>query len=111
MSNQQVVSLDTLRTLAFGSTSGTYAAVGGVFAHPVRLIMFTNNTDGDMLFSDDSINDKVFVAGGAFVLFDLNTNKYNLPQWVMPKGTQWYVKQTGAAPTSGSVYITCLWGE
>jgi len=49
----QVAVLDTLRTLANGSISGTYAAVGTPFTSPVRLICFTNNTDGDMLFTDD----------------------------------------------------------
>lgn len=109
--NPQIVSIDTLRTLAFGSISASYAAVGTPFAQPVRLICITNNTAGDMLFSTDGVNDMLFVAKGGFKLFDLGTNRYNVAQtWALPAGTQFYVKQS-TAPTSGSVYIEALWGE
>jgi hypothetical protein len=111
MSNAQTVSFDTLRSLAFGSTSGSYVAIGTPFLHPVRLICITNNTDGDMLFSVDGVNDMLFVAAGSFKLFDLCTNRYTVDQlWVLPIGTQFYVKQS-TTPGSGSVYIECLWGQ
>jgi len=58
MSNTQIVQIDTIRTLLFSSTGASYVAVGDIFVNPVRLIVFTNNTDGDMLFSDDGVNDK-----------------------------------------------------
>jgi len=109
--NIQVVQIDTVRTVAFGGISGSYAPVGTPFANPVRLICFTNTTDGDIFFSDDGINNKLFVPKGSFKLFDLNTNRYgNAEQWVFAAGTQFYVKQS-TAPTLGSVYIECLWGQ
>jgi hypothetical protein len=109
--NIQVVSFDTLRSLAFGSISGSYAAVGSQFANPVRLICFTNNTDGDMFFSVDGVNNNLFVAAGSFKLFDLTTNRTNQAQyWMLPIGTQFYVKQS-TAPSKGAVYIECLWGQ
>jgi len=111
MSNVQIVSMDPLRILGFASISGTYAAIGTAFLHPVRLICFTNTTDGDMFFSDDGVNDKLFIPKGGFKLFDLTTNRYKITtQWVLAEGTQFYVKQS-SAPTLGSVYIECLWGE
>jgi hypothetical protein len=111
MSNLQTVSIDAIRTLAHGSISGSYAAVGVPFANPVRLICFTNNTDGDMLFSTDGTTDMLFVAAGGFKLFDLNTNRTNQQQyWVLPAGTQIYAKQS-TAPTKNSIYVECLWGQ
>jgi hypothetical protein len=111
MSNRQTVSLDLLRTVAHGSISGTYTAVGGPFANMVRLICFTNNTDGDMFFSDDGVNDHLFIAAGSFKLFDLNTNRTHVDQlWVLPQNTQFYVRQSTAS-TKGAVYIECLWGQ
>jgi hypothetical protein len=108
MGNSQVATIDVLRTLAFGSISGTYAAVGTPTIFPVRLICFTNNTDGDMFFSDDGVNNQLFIAAGSFKLFDLNTNRLNQQQlWVFATGTQFYVKQS-TAPTKGAVYIECL---
>lgn len=108
MSNSQIATIDTIRTLAFGSISGTYAAVGTPLIFPTRLICFTNNTNGDMFFSADGVNNQLFIAAGSFKLFDLNTNRlYQQQLWVFPTGTQFYVKQS-TAPTSGAVYIECL---
>lgn len=107
----QTVSIDTIRSLAFGSISGTYAAVGTALTEPVRLIVFTNATDGDMLFSTDGVHNMLFVAAGSFKLFDLNTNRLkNQNYWVFPIGTAFYVKQS-TMPTKSGVYIECLWGQ
>lgn len=111
MSNQQVVSFDPLRTLAYTSVTTSYVAVGGALAHPVRLICITNNTDGDMLFSVDGSTDVLIVPATSFKLFDLCTNKYLVDQqWLLRSGTQFYVKYA-SSPTKGAVYIECLWGE
>lgn len=109
--NTQVVQIDVIRTVAFGGISGTYAAVGTPFTEPVRLICFTNSTNGDVFFSDDGVNNKIFVAASSFKLFDLTTNRQNRDQiWCFPIGTQFYVKQS-TAPSSGAVYIEALWGQ
>jgi hypothetical protein len=111
MSNAQSVSFDTLRVIAEASISATYATVGAKFANPVRLICITNNTDGDMFFSIDGVNDMLFVAAGSFKLFDLCTNRYLVDQlWVLPINTQFYVRYS-SMPSKGSVYIECLWGQ
>ncbi len=103
-----VVTIDTIRTLAFGGISGTYAVVGSVFSFPVKLICFTNNTDGDVFFSDNGTANQLFVAAGSFKLFDFTSNRNALqPVWALPTGTQFYVKQS-TAPSKGAVYIECL---
>lgn len=107
----QVVVIDILRSLAAGSISGAFAAVGTPFTSAVRLICLTNNTDGDMFFSDDGINNKLFIPKGSFKLFDLASNKTNNnTTYVLRTGTQFYVKQS-SAPTTGSVYIEALLGD
>src|SRR5579863_9635540 len=103
MANAQVVQIDALRSLAHGSISGTYAAVGTPLTFPARLVCITNNTDGDMIFSIDGVTDQLFVASGSFKLFDLQTNRLNQQQqWVLAIGTQFFVKQS-TAPTKNSV--------
>jgi len=103
-----VVVIDTIRSLAYTGISGTYATVGSVFSFPVKLICFTNNTDGDMFFSSNGTANQLFVAAGSFKLFDFTTNRNSLqPVWALPKGTQIYVKQS-TAPTKGAVYVECL---
>jgi hypothetical protein len=103
--------IDTLRTLANGSITGSYVAVGTAFGHPVRLICITNNTDGDMLFSTDGSTDQLFVARQSFKLFDLTTNHGQYDStFVLPIGTQFYVKRS-TVPTTGSVYIETIYGR
>ena len=50
--------IDTLRSLGFAGISGAYATVGAPFDFQVRLICITNNTAGDMFFTDDNTVDK-----------------------------------------------------
>jgi hypothetical protein len=108
MGNAQVVTIDILRSLAFGSISGSYAAVGSPLGFPARLICFTNATDGDMFFSINGVSNNLFIAATSFKLFDLTTNRLNQQQlWVFAQGTQFYVKQS-TMPTKGAVYIEVL---
>jgi hypothetical protein len=106
------VYFDTLRSLAFGSISGTYAAVGSALAVNGRIICFTNKTQGDMIFSTDSTNasGQILVPAGSFKLYDLTANLVpgKDDSFVLAAGTQFYVKQV-AAPVSGSVYIEIIY--
>ena len=108
---RQSVSIDPLRSLAFGSITNSYAKVGTALVEPVRLIAFDNPTDGDMLVSTDGSTDMLFLAAGTFKLFDLTTNKLSIDtQWVFNVGTQFYVKYS-SAPSKSAFYIACLWGQ
>ncbi len=104
---------DTLRTLAFGSISGTYAAVGAVLAKTWRTFKITNNTNGDLLVSFDGINDNLFIPASSFTLYDLSTNAPNdtlQESLVLALGTQIYVKQS-TAPTSGAIWVEAFYAK
>ena len=98
--------IDEIRTLDSGSISGAYASVGTPLTVQARLVCFSNNTMGDMLFTDDVTKDKVFVKSGSFKLIDVqsNINPQFDDKYVLPVGTQFSVKQL-TAPVSGDVYI------
>lgn len=100
---------DILRSLAFGSISGTYALIGTPLIYAANAIRITNNTDGDMFISDDGINNKLFVPATSFVLYDISSNK-NFPSEILKKSanTQFYVKQS-TAPTKGDVYVEVIY--
>lgn len=106
------VAIEPIRTLGFASISGTYAAVGTPLVHPIRIIVFTNFTNGILFISDDGVNDKLIVAASSFKLFDLDTNRDGgvNEQFKLAIGTQLYVRQS-TAPTSGSFYIECLYAS
>ena len=106
------VNFDTLRSLAFGSISGAYAAVGTAFNFPARLIKIANNTNADIIVSFDGINDHDFVASDGFVLYDYCTNQSAVGGYLeQAKGTVVYVKEASAGPSSGSVYVTAIGGS
>jgi hypothetical protein len=97
-----------LRSLGFASISAAFAAVGTPSDRPIRAFSIINNTEGDMIFSDDNTvaEGKWFVAAGSFDKWDVqsNMNAQFDDKYVLPIGTQFYVKQV-EAPESGSVYI------
>lgn len=106
----QVVYAEELKSLATGSISGSYAAVGSSFSEACRIVTIINATDGDMIFSLDGSTDHLFLPARTPQLFDWNANRDRLSNfWVMAPGTQIYVKQS-TAPSSGSVYVECLYG-
>lgn len=102
-----VLKWDTLRSLAFGSISGTYAAVGTSFTYPARIVKVINNTNADLTVSIDGTNDNDLVPAGGFFLYDCGTNRGNAsPEMAIQEGTQIYVK---GSPTSGSAYVVVLY--
>ena len=107
------VYFDTLRSLAFGGISGTYAAVGGSLTVQPRIICITNDTNAGMIFSDDNTNatGKLYLPAGTFKLFDLTSNLVPGKDdgFFIAKGTIIYVKQT-TAPSSGGVYLEYIYG-
>jgi len=100
---------DDLRSLAAAGISGAYASVGSATTVLTRVICFTNDTQGSVIFTNDITKDKIFVKTGSFKLFDVqsNINPQFDDKYVFPIGTQWSVKQL-AAPVDGSVYIEIL---
>jgi len=103
------VFFEPIKTLAFGGISAAYAPVGSPTTHLVRVFKISNNTQGDMYFTTNLSQDEMFLAAGSFTLYDLQSNinpKFD-DKFVLAIGTQFSVKQI-TAPTSGSVYIECI---
>jgi hypothetical protein len=105
----QIVRQDALRSLAFGSISGTYAALGSVFLHPMRIIRIINTTVGDVIISFDGIVDHLFVPAGSFVLYDFCSDTEPSLPFLVASRTQIYCKQS-TAPVSGAVYLEATYG-
>lgn len=102
---------DAIRSLAFGSISGSYASVGSSLSQPSRLIHVVNNTDADLMFSFNGSTDHVFLPASGFFVYDINANRDTNEQgWYLTVGTQPSVKHLGSAPSSGSVYVTIAFG-
>lgn len=109
-SGSVIVAVDTYRTTAFGSITGSYTAIGTAFAHPMRLIKIINTCNTDMNISFDGVSDNDYIPAGSFSLYDLCTNETADAGWFFRIGTQVYVKQA-SAPASGSIFVIALYGQ
>lgn len=96
---------DAVREVAFGSISGSYAVIGGTLTDHARIVRIVNSTNAEMYISVDGTTDNFRMAANSFVLFDFSTNKIRDDGLFVAVGTQFYVKQVSAAPTSGAVWV------
>jgi len=104
--------MDAIRSVAYGSITGSYVALGAPLAYPARIICFTNTTDQDVFLSTDGTTNQVLVPAGSFKLFDVTTNHrpVNHDDFCFAVGTQWYVKYA-SAPMKGAVYIEVMYAQ
>jgi hypothetical protein len=102
---------EPLRSLAFGSIGATYMGLGTSFVHPIRLIFLQNLTNQLLLFSLDGINDHIVLPPSGFLLLDITSNKTREQGWYIAEGDRIYVKEDGAAPTTGGVALSAFYGS
>ncbi len=105
------VRFDPLRSLAYTSITTSYIPLGAIVGHLERIVHFTNTTDSEMIFSFDAVNDHVVVPANAFVLYDFSSNAQPGYGFFLAIGTQVYVKQATGGATTGSVYLTMVYGQ
>lgn len=111
--NQAVrVKFDTLRSLGFGSFAAGYTQVGTNFAHPIRLLVMQNLTDGAATISFDGVTDHMVLPSGGQVVFDFASDTSLIAgMWSLSIGDSVWVKENGAAPTVGSFYVSGAYGK
>jgi hypothetical protein len=106
-----VVRFDAIRSAGFAAITPAYTAVGPSFPRPMRLIYVTNMTNGDMMFSFTGNTDHFVVPAMGYIIFDFSSNKIDGNDgFFLQKGTQMYIKSL-SVPTSGTVYITAVYGS
>jgi hypothetical protein len=103
------VGVEALRTVAFGSVTASYVAVGSATAESIRLVAFNNATNQSLLISLDGSTDHFRVVGNGFKLLDLTANKTNDEGLFIAKETKFYLKHEGTAPTSGNFWIEAIY--
>jgi|WetSurMetagenome_2_1015567.scaffolds.fasta_scaffold975176_2 hypothetical protein len=101
---------EPVRTLGYAAVVAAYVGVGTVLNYPARIIYIQNTTDTALMFSFDGVNDHFPLLANAFLLLDLSSNKSVESGYFIAKGDRLYAKYITAAPTSGSVYFTTVYG-
>lgn len=100
--------VETLRSLGTASIGANYAAVGTAIANPCIAVNFINATDGDVLVSDDGVNNKYFLPANSFNKYDIDANRLHDTDVLYAKGTTFYAKDGPTPSANGTFYIEVL---
>ncbi len=99
---------EVLRSIAFGSISGTYAGIGTALLNPARIVYLVNTTDVLLTFSFDGVNDHFVIPSQSYLLIDVTSNMTVMGGALsVAQGQRIYVK---GAPGSGTVYLSTFFG-
>jgi hypothetical protein len=102
--------MEPIRSIAFGSISGTYMGIGTAVDNPILQFYIVNTTDANLMFSIDGVTDHFVIAASSFFLDDVSSNKGLGGGLYLSEGTRLYVKEIGT-PTTGSVYFSAFYGS
>lgn len=108
----QIIRYENVRTLDFGSISGTYSGVGGSFQNPIRIIKIKNGTDADLYISFNGIDDMDALIAHSGDIVDYGANRSN-PVEILDQslGERVYVRSVSGNPTTGNVYVTAIYAS
>lgn len=101
---------EPLRSLAFGSISGAYTAIGTPLANPSRIMVIQNLTNAQITFSFDGIHDALTLPANGQIVIDFTANHNISMQFYIAQNVTVYAKETSGAPTSGDVYVSTIYG-
>lgn len=105
-----VYSPETERTLAFGSITGAYTAVGTPLVNAAIQLVLQNQTDVAVSFSFDGISSAITLASMSVFTTDIQANRGTSETMMAHAGTQFYVRTAGA-PSLGAVYISSFYAN
>lgn len=101
---------DAWRSVGFAAITNSYTALGTPLGHEMRLLHFINGTDKDMAISFDGTTNNIPVLAGAAYVYDVTSNEDANEHFRYQRYTQLYIKYL-EAPTSGTFYVTAVYGK
>jgi hypothetical protein len=113
MSNLAIrVMPEPIRSVDFGSITGSYIGLGAPFQNPIHWFMVQNFSNSAVMISWDGINDHFPLPVQGYVIMDVGSNKtLTGGSFMVAQGTRFYVRDlTGVPPTLGSVYLSAFYG-
>ena len=66
---------EPLKSLNGGGITGSFLQVGDPFAHPIRILIIKNDTTGDLIISDNGVDDHLFLDTGQIITINISSNK------------------------------------
>lgn len=106
------VGYEAERSIAFGSITNSYALVGSLFSHAIRILVLQNDTNAAVSFSLDGSTTLITLQPAISIVFDLTANKTNDPAgFSIPINQGIYVQYAVGAPTSGTVFASAIYAS
>jgi len=102
--------MEPQREIGFAAIGVGYMSIGTALDHPIRMYELHNLTNAKLQFSIDGVDDHFPLPANGYKIVDVVSNGATTDGWFIGKGTSFYVKTLGAAPTSGDVYLCVSYG-
>lgn len=99
---------DTIRSVAGGSVTGSFAIVGTATTNGIVAFSLKNQTDGDVIVSLDGTNAMLYIPANSYAVWDIRTNAPFNTDYMFPVGTSFFVKQGTVSPSTGTFYIETM---
>lgn len=106
---------DAIRTAAIASVTGSYTPFGPPLAHAMRILDFTNDSNGVYFISFDGVTDNIILPSNGYVVYDVTASEDVNESFRYQSGTQLYIRSIVSATTqamsSNSIYCTAEYGK
>jgi hypothetical protein len=111
-----IVRFDAIRTAAIGVITSSYTKLGTAFGHAMRVLHFTNDSNGSYMISFDGTTDNIIVLSDGFVLYDLTSDEDENEMFRYEKGSQLWIKYVTAPTSTAGVqtdtfYVAAVYGK
>lgn len=110
-----IVRFDSVRSLPIASITAAYTVFGSSFGHAMRVLHFTNDSNGVYLFSFDGTNDNIIILPNSFALYDLTSDQDSNEMFRYQQGSQLYIKSivapTSQTGSSNTMYVSAVYGK
>lgn len=108
MATTEKAIFEPIRSVAFGSITAAFLALGTPTVVSGRSVILNNLTNGIIQISLDGTNVHLQVGAGQAKALLVTGQGYSNRRLYLPQGTQFYVRYVGAAPGTQSFWIEVM---
>lgn len=113
--SSNIVRFNAIINVARSAVTGSYTTFGSAFAHAMRVLHFTNDSNATFMLSFDGSTDNIILLPDGFVLYDLTSDQDSNETFRYEKGSQLWIKALEAGSDvvgqTNAVYCSLVYGK